>query len=401
MSRFLIVVPPLAGHVLPSTGIGRELAARGHQVAWSGSEPVLRPLLGPDAEILSTGSRLFRPQGGQGLAAVRSLWGGFILPYARFTTKALDGVVREFRPDLVLVDQHTPAGALIAHRHGVPWATFAPGAMELGRPYRALPQVEDWMEERMRDLWQRAKLAPEEFVDPRFSPHLVLALTGSALVGPAPVPSHWALVGPVLSERPAVPGFPWERLEPGARRVLVTMGTLADAVGADFHGRVVRALELLRADGGEPVQAVFAAPPEGLPPLPSNAIAVDRVPMLELLGRGVLDAVLCHGGMNTVGEALSHGVPLLTAPIRHDQPFVAAQVTAAGAGVRVPFARVRPERLATAVREVLGDVRHREAAVRVGASLRACGGAGTAVDRLEALLRTERQPERSTANQLV
>ncbi|MFC9330466.1 glycosyltransferase [Kitasatospora sp. NPDC057015] len=381
MSRFLLVVPPLTGHVNPVVGIARELAARGHEVAWTGSEAVLRPLLGPAEQVFGTGSRLFRAQGGHGLAALRSLWEGFIVPYARFTAKPLDGVVREFRPDVLLVDQHTPAGALVAHRHGLRWASLAPGAMELGRPLRALPQVEAWMLGLLGELWRRAGLPPEEFTDPRFSPDLVLALTGAALTGPEPLPEQYALVGPVLAERPADPGFPWERLDRGRRKVLVSMGTLAGDVGTDFHARAVRALELCGPD----VQAVIAAPRALLPELPAHAVAVDRAPVLELMSRGVLDAVLCHAGMNTVGEALVHGIPLVVAPIRHDQPFVAAQVVAAGAGVRVPFPRVAPDALAAALRTVLDGTAHREAAVRVGAGLRAGGGARRAADHLEAL----------------
>ncbi len=389
MSRFLLVMPPLTGHVNPAVGIARELAARGHEVAWTGSEPVLRPLVGPGAEVLGTGSRLFRAQGGHGLAALRSLWEGFIVPYARFTATPLDGVVREYRPDVLLVDQHTPAGALAAHRYGLPWAGFAPGAMELGRPFRALPQVEAWMLGLLRGLWQRAGLPPEEFTDPRFSPALVLALTGTALTGTpqtgaSAFPEHFALVGPVLAERPADPAFPWERLDPGRRTVLVTMGTLAGDLGAGFLARAVRALELC----GDDVQAVVAAPREllaALPEPPGRVVAVDRAPVLELMARGAVDAVLCHGGMNTVGEALVHGIPLVVAPIRHDQPFVAAQVVAAGAGVRVPFARVAPAALAAGLRAVLDEPGYRAAAVRTGASLRAGGGARTAADRLEAL----------------
>jgi UDP:flavonoid glycosyltransferase YjiC (YdhE family) len=266
-------------------------------------------------------------------------------------------------------------------------------------------------------LWQRFGLPPEEFTDPRFSPELVLALTGPALTGavpkgkepsgaassgPAsngaePFPEHYALVGPVLGARPAVPGFPWERLEPGRRRVLVTMGTLAAEVSTDFHARAVRALELLDGAGFGEVQAVIAAPPELLPPLPDGTVALGRVPVLELMAGGWLDAVLCHAGMNTVGEALSHGIPLALAPIRHDQPFVAAQVVAAGAGLRVPFARVSPDGLASALGRVLTDPGHRERAAAVGASLRAGGGARAAADRLEALVETEAE----TANELV
>ncbi|MEU3568479.1 glycosyltransferase [Kitasatospora sp. NPDC036755] len=380
MTRFLLVVPPLTGHVNPAAGIAAELTARGHQVAWTGTASVLRPLLGPTAEVLGTGTRAFRAQGGHGLAALRTLWEGFIVPYARFTAKPLDAIVREWRPDVLLVDQHTPTGALVARRHGLPWASFAPGAMELGRPYRALPRVEEWMTGLLRGLWERAGLPAAEYRDPRFSPDLVLATTGPALTGSAPPPQH-ALVGPVIPARPHDPDFPWERLRPGRRRVLVTMGTLAGEVGADFLARSVRALELC----GDDVQPVFAAPRELLPELPAGAVAVDRAPVLELMARGELDAVLCHGGMNTVGEALAHGLPLVAAPIRHDQPVVAGQVAAAGAGLRVPFARVAPERLAHALRSVLDSTEYRARAVRVGRELLAGGGAATAADRLEAL----------------
>ncbi|WP_030060463.1 glycosyltransferase [Streptomyces novaecaesareae] len=399
MTRFLLVMPPLAGHVNPAAGIAAELTARGHEVAWTGTESVLRPLLGPGAQVLGTGTRAFRAQGGHGLAALRSLWEGFIVPYARFTAKPLDAAVREYRPDVLLVDQHTPAGALVAHRHGLPWASFAPGAMELGRPYRALPQVEAWMTGLLRGLWERARLPEEEYVDPRFSPALVLATTGPALTGSAlptgstrltgyvPLtgsawpPAHLAAVGPVIAARPHDPHFPWGRLLPGRRRVLVTMGTLAGELGADFLARAVRALELC----GEEVQPVFAAPGGLLPELPPHAVAVDRAPVLELMARGALDAVLCHGGMNTVGEALAHGLPLVAAPIRHDQPFVAAQVAAVGAGLRVPFARVTPERLAQALRAVLETTGYRDTAVQVGRELLAGGGAAAAAERLEAL----------------
>ena len=34
MSRFLFVVPPMARHVNPTLPVGRELAARSHDVAW-------------------------------------------------------------------------------------------------------------------------------------------------------------------------------------------------------------------------------------------------------------------------------------------------------------------------------------------------------------------------------
>ncbi|WP_408649619.1 glycosyltransferase [Kitasatospora sp. CMC57] len=383
----MLVVPPLTGHVLPTIGLGRELLARGHRVVWTGSEPALRQLLDPGSEILGTGSRLFRPQGGSGPAAVHSLWDGFVVPYARFTAKALDAAVRSRRPDVLVVDQHTPAGALTAYRHGLRWASLAPGLMELGRPF---PELEPWIEQRLRGLWQRAGLPAEQYLDPRFSPDLVLALTGESLAGESQAGGTGgalALVGPVLTDRPAQPKFPWHRLDLTRRQLLVSLGTLAEELTADFLRRTAAALHLL----GPGVQAVVLAPRELWPEFPDGTVTVERAPILDLLAGGRVAAVLGHGGLNTTGEALSYGVPPVLAPIRHDQPLVAQRVAAAGAGLRIPFERASPAEIAEALRRALDEPALRAGAERLGAELRAKGGARTAVDRLEQLALMARQ----------
>jgi hypothetical protein len=189
---FLFVVPPLAGHVNPTAALGARLADLGHRVAWAGSELFLRPLLGPTAQILGTGSKMLREQGEGGEAAIRSLWAEFVVPYARFTSAAVDRAIAEFQPDVVISDEHTPAGALAAQRRGLPWATLATSSMELGRPLRAeYPEIDGWIEERLRTLWSAAKLDPADYLDPRASPRLVLALTGTALTGPVTYPPHY------------------------------------------------------------------------------------------------------------------------------------------------------------------------------------------------------------------
>ncbi|QKW22917.1 glycosyltransferase family 1 protein [Kitasatospora sp. NA04385] len=381
--RLLIVVPPLAGHLLPARALARAWAARGHEVAWVGPEAALRPLLGPDAVVHPTGARLFREQAVGGAAAVRSLWEGFVVPHTRFTLGAVRRAVAGWRPDAVLVDQHSPAGALAAHGAGVPWATFAPSSLEVGDPLGGDGALTAWREEVLRGLWERAGLPAAEYADPRFSPGLVVAPTCAALLGldPAAVPAEYALVGPLLDERPEP--FPWDRLLERPHRVLVTMGTLSAEVAGGFLERTSAALA-----GLPDVQAVVAAPGEvGLPP---GSIGRGRVPVLELLERGAVEAVLCHGGMNTVGESLVHGRPLVVAPIRHDQPVTAGRLAALGAAVRVDFATASSEQLRTALRTVLEDPSYRRAAELVGRQLRDGGGAVAAVARLERFARAPR-----------
>ena len=370
--RILIAVPPLAGHLNPATALAAELARRGHEVSWVGSEAVLRPVLGPAAVVHPTGSRILREQSGHGAAAIASLWQRFLVPYTKFTLPAVQKAVDAARPDLVLADQQMFAGGLVAHRAGLPWASLMTTAMELSRPFRDLPAVEAELAGHLDTVRRQARVGGD--VDPRFSPYLALALTTPALSGPPPagLPSPPAYVGPLLGARPPVPGF----VLPATDRplVLISTGTLADDLATDFHRRAAAAAERLG------VHAILVAPEGSVPAGPAVTVA-PRVPLLDLLPR--LAAVVTHGGLNTVTEALGHGVPLVVAPIRHDQPLNAGHVVAAGAGVRVSFARAEPDRLAAALGTVLHDGRYRTAARRVAASFAAAGGVPAAAALVE------------------
>ena len=114
-----------------------------------------------------------------------------------------------------------------------------------------------------------------------------------------------------------------------------------------------------------------------------DVLIVPSVPQLPLLER--VDAVVCHAGHNTVCEALWHGVPLVVAPIRDDQPVVAGQVVAAGAGIRVRFGRVTAPKLGAAIDAVLHEPGYRFAADRIRTAFRAAGGASAAATHLEQL----------------
>jgi MGT family glycosyltransferase len=392
MSRFLFVVPPLTGHVNPARSVADRLQADGHQVAWTGSMATLRPMLGEQAVIYRTGSRIHRAQADQGLASIRSLWQEFIVPYTKFILPAVDKAIADFGPDVLVCDQHTPAGALLAHRYGLPWATLACSTIELLRPYRQLPPVEGWIDDRLAQL--RAMAGVSEPIDPLFSPELVLSFTSAELTGPIPMDAL-RQVGPCFSDRADDPDFDWSALDPDRALVLVTMGTLAAELADDFYARAVAALAPL----ADRVQAIVLARPDEIPEPPPNVLLTARVPVLRLLPR--LAAVLCHGGLNTVCESLAFGVPLVVAPIRHDQPLNASLVTAAGAGRRVHFSRAQPAELRAALLSVLDDPSYRTAAGRLADSFTAAGGAPAAAHHLQRLATAMSRPSRSDRPQLL
>lgn len=374
MSRFLVHSLPLAGHANAIAAVASALADRGHEVAWVGPESFLRPLVGPDTTVYPTGMRLYRgAMRDNGLTSVKSRWQGYVTPVTKFMLPTVEAAIRAYQPDLLLVDQHAIAGAIAAHRQKTPWITLAPTSMELGDPYRGLPTVKAWIDDQITGMWAEAGLPGFPPHDLRFSPHGVFAFTCPMLAGPPPPGVE--MVGAALARRAAV-DFPWDQLDPARKHLLVTVGTISMDMSEDFFGRITAALRPL----ADRVQPILVASPAVIPDPPAGAIIVPQVPMLDLMPR--LDAVLTHGGLNTVCEALSHGLPLVVAPIKSDQPINAMQVAAAGAGIRVKFHRASSDQLRAAISAVLDEPSYRAAAERVREDLRAAGGAEAAAARL-------------------
>lgn len=385
--RVLFTVPPLAGHVNPTVAVGAELAARGHEVAWTGPAGALARLLPAHARILPAGDEAGggyaalheRWRDLRGVGALRFLWEEALVPLALAMVAGVTRAVHDFEPDLLVADQQALAGPVVARRLGIPWVTSASTSAELTRPFADFPKVGEWVSEQISGFLTQCAM-PDTDWDPRFSERLVLVFSTPELVGRAgDFPEHHAFVGPAFGARPAGPGFPWRRLDPQRRRVLVSLGTLNQEAGARFYGTVLKTAERLADD----VQLVLAAPASVVGPVPENVLLQESVPQLALLPH--LDAVVSHGGHNTVCESLAHGLPLVVAPIRDDQPIVARQVVDAGAGVRVRFGRTRAEELRDAFTAVLDDPGPRRAARRIQASFAAAGGAIAAADRLEKL----------------
>ncbi|MEU1626712.1 glycosyltransferase [Streptomyces sp. NPDC020096] len=397
MTRFLFVVPPLVGHVNPVVGVAVELAARGHATAWAGHPELIARLAGPQAEVHPcvgiprtwTDGELRRPPQLRGPAALKFLWEGFLVPLAEAMAPDVATAVERFLPDVLVVDQQAIAGALVAERLGLRWATSATTSAEFTGALDGMPLVGAWVSDLLTVLRERIG-DPQATTDPRFSPHLVLAFTTAELAGPAATaPGPIRFVGPSIAVRPTAPSFPWEWLDRDRATVLVSLGTVNADTGAPFLMACQEAL-LARSDR---LQAVIADPGGLLPgPVPNpDVLVLPVVPQLELLAHAA--AVVCHAGHNTVCEALWHGVPLVVAPIRDDQPVVASQVVAAGAGVRVRFGRITAARIGEAVDAVLDDPAHRAAARHIATSFRTAGGAAGAATHLEQLQPSPRQKD--------
>ena len=382
MSRFLFVVPPFTGHINPTLGIAAQLRRRGHHTAWTGDPTVVGPLLPADAILHPCPPTPLAPRPAElrGYAALRHLWESVLAPIALTTAPAVRHAVTTTQPDVLVVDQQALAGALTAERLDLPWATCATTSGEFTDPLAGMPHIQRWRDNLLTAL--RHQIGnPDRTHDPRFSPHLTLGCTTTALVHPPPEPPV-RLIGPVPRPEPTDPHFPWHQLDPTTPLVLITLGTANHTAGTRFLTECATALAhqpQLRAVLVDPTGAVLDPPP--------NVLVRPHIPQQAVLDRA--SAVICHAGHNTVCEALARGLPLVVAPIRDDQPTIADQVVRAGAGHRLRFTHATAHHITTALHTILTEPHYRAAAQRVQDSFRAAGGATAAADALETLTNPE------------
>jgi UDP:flavonoid glycosyltransferase YjiC (YdhE family) len=369
--RVLLVVPPLAGHIAPLRGVASALTARGHSVAWCGPVPEVSTLVsGPvfPAGDSAPFSLALRPPELRGFAALKYLWESYLVPLADAMAPGVASAVLSFAPDVVVADQQAMAGALVAARCGLPWATSASTSTELADPLGSLPKIASWVDDLQAGLRARHGVL---LGDLRFSPHLVLAFTTRALAGSSRLAAPVLYVGPVL---PAAAGE-WSGSD-GRPLVVVTLGTSNAEAGSRFLAESVDALAGMPA-----VQGLVVDPAGHL--VSENVGLARRIPQVAVFAHA--SAVVCHGGHNTVCEALSAGLPLVVAPIRDDQSMLAQQVTSTGAGVRIRFDRAKSGDIRNAITSVLSTPDYAAAAARIRKSFEAAGGAEEAATHLESL----------------
>lgn len=376
--RFLLAAPPLTGHIAPMAAVAAELARRGHKIAWVGHRASLEALLRPGSRVFGAGDDFGAVRDRwlelRGLDALRFLWEDFLVPFGHAMMPGVEQAIDRFHPDVVLADQAVLAAPVAARHREIPWATSAASPAEFTRPLAGLPEVEEEIRDHIGDF--QLDHGIEDLLDLRFSDHLALVFSTSALVGDTSFfPDHFAFVGPAAT-RSAPCAFPWEWLD-GRPAVLVTLGRIAGPSADRFFAAAAEAVR------GMDVQAVFVAPPSTVPEPPPNVLVRERIPRHKLLEHA--SALLCHGGHGTVCESLSRGLPLVVAPVRDDQPVIARRVEAAGAGISVGFEDARAEEIRAALSTVLADGPHRAAAEAARATFAAAGGAAEAADRLEKL----------------
>jgi len=180
---------------------------------------------------------------------------------------------------------------------------------------------------------------------------------------PREIPSSVHFVGtpPIIAKQAAPPS--WAKDLDGSRKVvLVTQGTVANH---NFNLLVAPTLAAL-ADEPDILVVVTAGgrPTDAIPGIiPSNARVASYLPFEWLLPK--VDVLVTNGGYGSVNQALSFGIPLVTAGLTEDKADVNARVAWSGVGINLATNEPTPEALRDAVRTVLDQPRHRMRASQI------------------------------------
>ncbi|XP_034379531.1 UDP-glucuronosyltransferase 3A2-like [Arvicanthis niloticus] len=97
--------------------------------------------------------------------------------------------------------------------------------------------------------------------------------------------------------------------------------------------------------------------------LAPNVKIMDWLPQTDLLAHPSIRLFVTHGGMNSVNEAIQHGVPMVGIPFFGDQLENMVRIEAKKIGVSVQIQTLKAETFALTMKEVIEDKRYKSAAM--------------------------------------
>lgn len=337
--RVLITSQPASGHWNPMVGLALELRRAGHDVQVASSRRFLPEIQRFGLDGVGAGSDWLESEAAAAFPALD------VLPPAHQTVYFLREIfmtatvgpmvddlmqlIRSWRPDVIVSETYEFSGSLAAELTDVPFVLFAVGARLPPRDFAALAGGA------LDHSRAALGLAPDPDGRRRFRDLCLSPMPPRWIGDPTPpIPTERFIRHTVPPAVGAQPSPAWLRERRRDRPlVYATLGTV--------FNRTPGLLDLLveaLADGewDAVVTTGGAAAPARLP----DNVRVERyLPHRSILP--ACDLVVCHGGFNTVMDALATGLPVVALPLAADQPFQAARVTALGLGT-VPSAALAP-----------------------------------------------------------
>jgi UDP:flavonoid glycosyltransferase YjiC (YdhE family) len=392
--RFLFTVHPMVGHFHAMVPLAQSLEEHGHQVAFATSKsfgPIVRHMgfLHFPCGIDFDGSKdIFEalPQWetikakSPGDVGLQQLY-GFVQGLAPRMADDLIGLVDTWKPDVIVRDPLEFGGYIAAEYYGLPHATII---------WATYISAKALCADAVLELRRRYKLPDDPQLD-TLDRYLVLDF----------LPSSWTfpnLPYPPVAHRFCAPPFD---LSSGDARLPDWMNTLPDqptvyaTLGTTFNQSPSTFQAILTALSTEAVNLIMTVgrsmDPAQFQPQPCPVKIEQYIPQTLILPH--CDAIIFHGGYNSLMSALWHGLPMVITPLGAGDQFpTALRCAQLYVGVLVEGYPPEPEAIRTAVRTILEQPIYRARAQQLQREIKELPGLSEAVKRLEILARN-REPQ--------
>jgi MGT family glycosyltransferase len=242
-------------------------------------------------------------------------------------------------------DEYTARGQKLRNEKGRPLLDRVNGHLaDLGAPPLTMPLSESTIE--LADRYIQLSVPSFEF------PRENLA-SSVRFVG----------IPPIVPNQVPLPSWAHE-VDDSRKVVLVTQGTVANFDFGLLIGPTLAALAnepdllVMATAGGRPVDAIPG-------PIPANARLASYLPFEWALAKA--DVFVTNGGYGSVNQAMSFGVPLVTAGLTEDKADVNVRVAWSGVGINLATNEPTPQALRDAVRTVLDKPDYRARAASMAA----------------------------------
>jgi UDP:flavonoid glycosyltransferase YjiC (YdhE family) len=391
--RFLFSVHPAHGHFHAMAPLAQALQDAGHQVAFAtgkGFGPAVRRAgfqhfpCGLDydgaTDILQALPEWPDIQARVPASLAVQQFHGFVEGLGPRMADDLIGLARAWKPGVIVRDPLEFGGYIAAEVCGLPHATVLWAFYISAKA--ACPEA-------ILELRQRYALPDDPGLDTLDS-YLALDF----------LPPSWAFPGlayPPATHRFCAPPFDlgggarppdWMEALPHRPSVYATLGTTFNQSPATFQA-------ILSALRGEPINLIVTVgrsmDPAQFGPQPEHVKIEQFIPQTLLLPH--CDALIFHGGYNTLLAALWHGLPMVVIPMEAGDQWPTAQRCAGlGVGMLLEGSPPEPEAIRAAVKRALEEPGYRARARQLQREIKALPGLPEAVRRLE-ILATTRAPQ--------
>ena len=395
--RFLFTTTAGYGHFHPLVPFALALKDAGHEVAFAAPAHLQPAVETAGFDFFAAGGdREQDPEFQQLMAQLRTMPPGpeseraifdqiFTGVNPRLMVPGLVEACQTWRADM-LVRESAEFGAVIAAEHlGLPYADVCPGAYLNG-----IIMFEQGANENLDPIRQRWGLAPDPTLE-SLHRYLMIAYSpptfATADIGmPGAYPATTAFFRPQFFDQAGHETVPaWVSSMPAQPTIYVTLGTEANTMPGFYPGVLQtiiaglreKAVNLIVTLGRDKDPADFGSQP-------ANVHIERYIPQSLILPH--CDLMVMHGGSNSLLQALDAGLPMVVVPLIADQFFNGAAIRALQLGQVIDLEHLTPDKVWTAVWEVLQDPAYRRNIAGMQSEMHALPKLPQAVERVEQIV---------------